>query len=151
MVDADGVLHIKYRKSAWFFGFGEKDREKKLTLRVPKHFFDDLQQIDVEAGSATVVIRDIAAQAIEVEGSSGMVDLALLNCPQSLEVSTKSGNVTLRLPDTADFYLEWESKSGTLSHDLAMRQSGSGYLCGGGKSQFDVETISGDLTVTLLK
>lgn len=88
----DGTLSIKYRKSAWFFALGSGNRQKKLTLRVPERFFDQLTAIDVDVDSTDVVVYDIVAPSFSFESSSGT--LGVKDCVfASVSVDTKSGDV----------------------------------------------------------
>ena len=150
-VDGDGVLHIKYRSSSWVFGFGQNDRQKKLTVRIPKYFLKDLNSIDIEAGTASVFLRDVTAKEIDVEGSSGLVDASFSELPLYLDISTTSGRVTLRLTDVASFCLDFESKKGTLTSDLPLHSEKENYVYGSGTSSLEVDTVGGDLVLTWLK
>ena len=169
-VDENGVLHIKYRKASWFFGFGGGDREKKLTLRVPVRFFEDLEKVEIEVESAHVVIDGLLAKELDMESSagsltvknssfasvsvetvSGKVELGSSVCPDRLDIETASGDVTLQLPKDASFVLTWESKSGKISSDFLLSQSGDTYTCKDGKAAFAIESKRGDLILSALE
>ncbi|MBQ7346493.1 MAG: DUF4097 family beta strand repeat protein [Clostridia bacterium] len=184
-VGTDGTLSIKYRKSSWFFGVGSGNRNKKLILRIPASYFEQLTAIDVDVESANVVVYDIFAtdfefesssgslgvkdcvflrfsadtvsgklladgltsNTVEAESVSGSVDMKFPVSPNGLDISTTSGKVTLRLPSDASFVMDWETVSGSLAYDLPLTQTGNRYTCGGGANAFDIETVSGDLTL----
>lgn len=169
-VSEDGTLSIKYRKSSWFFGFGSSNREKKLTLRIPKRFFDGINEIRVDAVSSRVTVVDLRAGRLDcetvsgeitvkncefaqlvAETNSGKIDMTVPVPPEVLEVSTESGDIVLRLSKDASFTLEWETDSGNLAYDLPVTKSGDRYLLGDGDNRFDVESDSGDLSLVALK
>ena len=126
-VDENGVLSIKYRKSSWFFGFGARDRDKTLILRIPEKMIDGLQKIDVTADSTNVVITDVLAARINVE--------------------SKSGEVTLQLPEDASFTLEWATKSGHLHTEFALTEQDGVYTVGSDGLCIRVTTVSADLNL----
>ena len=170
MVDTDGTLHIKYRKSSWFFGIGSSGRDKKLTLRIPEAFLSDLQSLDIQVESSEVSVRQISAASFsfesasgdltvadcdfgsaEVDSISGDLDLRFPVCPAEASVSTVSGDVILYLPDSASFALAWDTVSGKFSHDFALSEAESVYTHGSGGSAIRIETVSGDLVLGALQ
>lgn len=87
--------------------------------------------------------------SIEVESTSGNVTVEEEGTLAKLEVETVSGDVELSLPAAAAFDLHYETASGDLdSEGFGMQQSsGDSYSVGGGGNRFEVETVSGDLTL----
>ena len=131
-VSEDGkTLSIKYRKSSWFFAVGSGNRNKRLTLRIPERMLAQITEIDVEADSAAVTVTDIDVQ--------------------KLEISTETGNVTLKMPSDASFVLDWETEHGKLSSDFAFVQDGNRYTIGNGGHSVSVETEKGDLLLSRKK
>ena len=126
-VDEDGRLSVKYRKSSWFFGFGKRDRDKSLILRIPEKMLDGVQSIDVTVVSTDVTVTDLFADRIAVE--------------------SKSGEVSLHLPDDASFSLEWTTKSGCLNSDFVLTEQNGAYTTGGDGAQISIRTASGDLNL----
>ena len=84
----------------------------------------------------------------ETESISGDV---LLDCrnsaPRELDIETNSGSVVLQLPTDADLTLTYETVSGNFDSALAMGIHNGNYVIGGGRSKWNVETVSGNLTV----
>lgn len=131
-VSADGkTLSIKYRKSSWFFSVGSGNRNKRLTLRIPEHMLAQITELDVETDSASVTVTDINVQ--------------------KLDISTETGNVTLKMPSDTSFVLDWETKRGKLSSDFAFVQEGNRYTIGNGGNSVSVETEKGDLLLARKK
>lgn len=89
-----------------------------------------------------------AISKFEAESESGDV---LLDCrngaPMELDVDTTSGNVVLHLPKDANLTLDYETVSGDFDSAFAMSIHNGTYVIGAGRSKWDVETVSGDLTV----
>ena len=147
-VSEDGkTLSIKYRKSSWFFAVGTGNRQKRLTVRIPERFFEQLTELDVEADSANVSVKGIAADSLELSTKSGAVNIDGCAFDQT-DVETKSGNVALRMAADASFVLDWETKRGKLSSDFAFVQDGARYTVGNSGNTVSVETESGDLLLS---
>ena len=70
-VEADGTLRIKYRRSDWFFGIGNDNREKHLILRIPETYFDTLTELSVNVSSSNVLISNVTARALRFSSASG--------------------------------------------------------------------------------
>lgn len=143
----DGTLSVKYRKSSWFFAVGSGNRQKRLTVRIPERFFEQLTEIDVEADSANISIRGITAESLELSTKSGAVNIDGCAFDQT-DIETKSGNVALRMAADASFVLDWETKRGKLSSDFAFVQDGTRYTVGNGGNTVSVKTESGDLLLS---
>lgn len=145
--DDEKTLSIKYRKSSWFFAVGTGNRQKRLTVRVPERFFEQMTELDVEADSANISVKGISAASLELSAKSGAVNVE--NCTFSkTEIETKSGNVALRADANASFVLNWETKHGKLSSDFAFVQDGTRYTVGNGGNTVSVKTESGDLLLS---
>ena len=69
--EEDGTLRIKYQASGWFFGHNSDLRDKKLTLRIPKSLFSQLEEIAIETRSANAVILGVEAEALYFDSDSG--------------------------------------------------------------------------------
>lgn len=188
-VDEDGTLRIKYRKSSWFFAVGSGNRQKKLTLRIPKGFFDRLNEINVAVESTDVVMYDVFAASLFFSSSSGSlgvkncvfasllaetasgniitegvasnemtlktksgaVDMRMDLAPNRLGIATVSGDVTLRLLPELSVTTKWTTESGRVSFDLPLTETDGKYILGGGVNSFEIETVSGDLTLLTKK
>ena len=106
-----------------------------------------INEVDAESVSGNCSVNG-EINKFDAESSSGDV---LLDCrsgaPGDLDIETVSGNVTLHLPQDADLILEYETASGDFDSDFAMSIRNGNYVIGGGRSEWRVETVSGDLTV----
>lgn len=168
-VSGDGkTLTVKYRKSSWFFAVGTGNRNKKLTLRVPERFFEQLTEIDVDVESSAVTVKDLTAQKlsfesetgrlvtrgctfaeVDAESESGVLDVGFATCPGKVELDSERGDLTLRLPSNAEFTLDFLTENGKISTDFALTQSGNRYTVGNGSSQLLAKTKKGDLLLAV--
>lgn len=186
-VSEDGSkLTVKYRKSSWFFGFGNQNRNKTLILRIPERMLPQIKLMDVECVSGNIVLDNLQVAALDLENMSGNIrirncavgrlsiesvsgdveaacevrerlEIEIVSgdvlfesatCPPSLEIDSTDGDVTVQLPTQADFRLTWETVSGRISSDFSHQVNGNIYTVGNGSATFDVETVSGDLTLS---
>ncbi len=91
---------------------------------------------------------DLAGSFRQVTGSStsGDYDLVLQSCPAKLDLGTTSGDVEIELPRGTGFTLQYDTVSGELESDFAMKRSGdTSFICGNGGGSIHAETTSGDL------
>ena len=105
-------------------------------------------KVSAETISGEVTLEGSFA-SIEVDTTSGNLTVEESGTLAKLDVETVSGDVELSLPATAAFDLRYETASGELdSGGFALKQtSGENYTAGGGGNRFEVETVSGDLTL----
>lgn len=186
-VSEDGkTLSVKYRKSSYYFSLGSDNRQKELTLRIPRSLMENLKGIELSAVSSNVLVENIKADhldletvsgnfiaegcdmrsvtaetvsgaviyngtlhdALEADSTSGSVLFIGDKCPEKVDVETVSAEVKLTLPADVSMTLDWETVSGKMSSDIALTQSGDGYVAGAGASAVKVETVSGSLKIT---
>ena len=106
-----------------------------------------INEFDADSGSGNVSVSG-AINKFEAETGSGKIVLDCRNgVPNELDVDTTSGDVELHLPETADLTLEYETVSGDFASDRAMNIHGRTYVIGNGRGDWDVETVSGNLTI----
>ncbi len=87
----NGKLSIEYceEKAALAIGLNYKF-SKDLTIEVPKDFL--LQELDIDAASATVLVQDLTIREVEFDGASGTCEF--VNCTvDKLDVDTASGDI----------------------------------------------------------
>lgn len=83
-LDNNGTsLSVKYCASSAFLGFGSGGEDKKLTVRIPVDYLDQLESLTVNTKSADVKLEGIMAR--------------------SLSVTTNRGDITANLPDDPGF------------------------------------------------
>lgn len=102
-----------------------------------------------ESKRGKIAADGLLATEISVKAAEGDTDLKLSHCPAELKISATYGDVTLRLPQSASFVLDWRTKKGSLSHDVPLAPSGDRYIAGDGGADFAVETTDGSLTLTV--
>ena len=66
-------------------------------------------------------------------------------CPYSLRIATSSGDVSLLLPEDADFSLDYAGGSGKLQSKLSTQMRDGKYVRGDGIAEFSVASGSGNL------
>lgn len=84
---------------------------------------------------------------IDADTVSGSVTLDCDVCPRELEVETASGSVKLTLPKGSGFTVEYDTTSGSFQCDFAVISRGGTHIAGSGSAEFDVDTVSGSLTI----
>ncbi|MEW6321635.1 MAG: DUF4097 family beta strand repeat-containing protein [Acidobacteriota bacterium] len=128
--------------------------------------------LDIDTFSAPVTVRGVAGSH-EVDGFSSRLRLSGVSGPlraktfsgeieieatgwqngDDLSAETFSGDVIVRLPDSARGSMSFNSFSGRFESDLpvavtaASRRDFRGELNGGGSSAFRMKTFSGDVTI----
>ena len=127
-VSEDGkTLSIKYRASSSFFG-ANKDKNKDLILRIPEKLIGQINTLSINAVSSNVTVSDIIIDNIEVQ--------------------TSSGNVNLELPESTTFILTHQTKrGGTPTIDFPVTQEGNTYVCGTDGIKINVTTNSGKVAI----
>lgn len=91
-------------------------------------------------------VRNFSAGSV-----SGEVSLSVEEEPETLSIKTTSGSIDLALPEDASFTLDYDSTSGDLSSDLPCRTESGQYLFGGGKAEYQIGTVSGDVRITAVE
>ena len=97
---------------------------------------------------------EISGSVREIRCSSASGDVLLKTgvLPESMELSSKSGDCEARLPDEGGFTLQFSTVSGDLYSDFPLDESDGG-KCGnvtygdGGSSTFRLSSVSGDITL----
>lgn len=132
MISEDGrTLSVKYRKSSSFFGVSE-NKNKDLTLRIPRKMLAQLTLVDVYVRSSNLTVEGIDVK--------------------KLSICSEKGDVTLLLASDAGFVLTNEMHDGkTPTIDFAVEQRDGAYVCGDGRSQIDVKADRGSVSVKKMK
>lgn len=96
-------------------------------------------------------------RALKADTASGDLELQTGLLPEALELSTKSGDCSVSLPDSDGFVVRYSTVSGELSSELPLTDAGAGqarragragearYQDGGDGRVFTLSTISGDI------
>ncbi len=133
-VSEDGkTLSVKYRESSYYFAGNE--RNKKLTLRLPREMAEGLQSLEICTASANVMVKGIQAAELDFECASGNL-IAEACVFQDFDAQNASGSVVCNSTVTGHF--DAETVSGTV---VLMTRT-----C---PAETDIETVSGDIRLSL--
>jgi hypothetical protein len=96
--------------------------------------------LSVTTTSGNVSLKDIRSPKVEASASSGDIDLAFSQAPQSISIQTTSGNVTARVPDdNAPYFVEVRTTSGDRRITVDQSQDAGRAI--------SVHATSGDVTI----
>jgi len=176
----NGTLYVRF--SAPNMINSSLSLKKELTVTIPKNL--TLKEVEVDSASAEVLLDgftadiiavdtasgDITCHAsatdIEIESSSGAIDLTQRGSAKEvslenasgkiladiekiaeLSIESASGRVTLRVPEDSGFTMELKQASGGLESALPLQLKGDRLIAGDGSAEFSVETSSGDVKI----
>ena len=124
------------------------------------------KDMDLDTVSGLIDVSDCAADAIKVVSISGEMTIggifgsARLNSTsgavwftdgsdgiKELKIGTVSGDVTMQLPQGAGFNMMVSTVSGDVSSVFGLTKNGSNYVYGDASADFDIDTVSGDITI----
>ena len=125
-----------------------------------------LGELDANSISGDIDIENITAKEIDLDTVSGQMTIdggygnAKLNSTsggvwftdesdgiKELEIGTVSGDVTMQLPQGAGFNMMVSTVSGDVSSVFGLTKNGSNYVYGDASADFDIDTVSGDITI----
>lgn len=111
-------------------------------------------RLDIKTFSAPVTVSGVSeSQKIDGFSSEIRVEASQWGDGNSLDINTFSGDVHLRLPDSARGELDFNSFSGRFESDLPVtltnssRRNFRGALNGGGSGDFRLKTFSGSVSI----
>ncbi len=111
-------------------------------------------RLDIKTFSAPVTVIGVSAsQHIDGFSSDVTVESSEFGEGNDLDINTFSGDVHLRLPQSAKGNIDFNSFSGSFESDLPVtlntssRRNFRGALNGGGAGDFRLKTFSGDVTI----
>jgi len=157
-------LSIEFVKNGRFMNISGG---KKLKVTIPYSYADRISEINVDVVSADCTITGLKTDEVNLNSVSGTVDIygtftdvdidtvsgwvniGSEKCPEDLEIGTTSGSIYLTLPENSAFSLEFNTVSGDFSTDLPFTVAGSKYIYGTGGGNFEIDTISGDLSISV--
>ena len=115
--------------------------ELKLTME------ESPETLSTETVSGDMTFFLAGAEKIDLESINGNINLSSSKTPDAISVDTVSGDVVFCLPENSDFTVNWDSASGSLNSDFAMKKEGASYIFGAGTNKYDMDTTSGDLSI----
>lgn len=125
------------------------------------------RKINLDNVSGRVKVTDCTAGELDMDTVSGNLDFAgvvhsvsfnsvsadceldLTETPREVDADTVSGNVTLRLPQDASFTAKVDSVSGDVSTDFNVTREKKRYVCGDGRNEFELDSVSGDMRIQM--
>lgn len=123
--------------------------ETEFDIQVPS-----ATRLDIKTFSAPVTVIGVTeTQHIDGFSSDIRVETAQWTDGSDLDINTFSGDVTLRLPDSARGDIDFNSFSGRFESDLPVtltnssRRNFRGALNGGGSGDFKLKTFSGSVSI----
>jgi DUF4097 and DUF4098 domain-containing protein YvlB len=123
--------------------------ETDFDIQVPSR-----SRLDIKTFSADVTVINVSGnQNIDGFSSDIIIESSDWSDNSSLDVNTFSGDIRLRLPQSARGNIDFNSFSGAFESDLPVtlnsssRRNFRGALNGGGGGAFRLKTFSGDVTI----
>jgi DUF4097 and DUF4098 domain-containing protein YvlB len=88
------------------------------------------------------------SDSVSAESTSGNETLHFSAVPASVDVDTTSGKAALFVPESADFKAAVDTASGKFDSDISLKKDGDTYTAGSGSNQINIETTSGDISIS---
>ncbi len=165
-VNKYGELKINFNSSNRFSNAGIS---KDLTVYIPTSM--SLDELSIEATSADIVISDaqgtltvrdlsvettsgnstikgITATEMSADATSGEISISSCTISSELDIEITSGSATIALPSGTGYTLEYETTSGTVTASGSSLKGEGRTTVGTGTLKIDVETTSGNVTIT---
>ncbi|MCD7770562.1 MAG: DUF4097 domain-containing protein [Oscillospiraceae bacterium] len=165
-VNKYGELKINFNSSNRFSNAGIS---KDLTVYIPSSMY--LDELSIEATSADIVISDaqgtlsvrdlsvettsgnstikgITATEMSADTTSGTISISSCTISTELDIEVTSGSATVALPSGTGYTLEYETTTGTVSASGTTLKGEGRTTVGTGTLKIDVETTSGNVTIT---
>ena len=162
------TLEINYfRQTAEFNFTGSINYSKQLEIKVPRALAKSLDELNFDAVSADLNIRDLHIASLDVDTTSGNLlgknieakyvnmgtvsgdmKVTYTSCPKELNMDSTSGDCTISLPKGSSVTAELDSVSGDFSSEFSTRyEEEDVYIIGSGECEFSVSTVSGDFVI----
>jgi len=150
------TLEINYfRQTAEFNFTGSINYSKQLEIKVPRALAKSLDELNFDAVSADLNIRDLHIASLDVDTTSGNLlgknieakyvnmgtvsgdmKVTYTSCPKELNMDSTSGDCTISLPKGSSVTAELDSVSGDFSSEFSTRYE-----------EEDVYIVSGDFVI----
>ena len=162
------TLEINYFLQTAEFNFtGSINYSKQLEIKVPRALAKSLDELNFDAVSADLNIRDLHIASLDVDTTSGNLlgknieakyvnmgtvsgdmKVTYTSCPKELNMDSTSGDCTISLPKGSSVTAELDSVSGDFSYEFSTRyEEEDVYIIGSGECEFSVSTVSGDFVI----
>lgn len=104
--------------------------------------------LDAEFVSSDIEIMGTVGR-LNVESVSGDVYLASDTAPNSVDISTVSGDIKFEIPENDGFSIELDSVSGKVTSDFPLTLNKGNKIYGNGSRDYEFETVSGDVSIKM--
>ena len=162
------TLEINYLRQTAEINFaGSINYSKQLEIKIPRTLAKGLDELNFDAVSADLNIKDLYVNSFDIDTTSGNLlgkdieakyvnmntvsgdmKVTYRNCPKELNMDSTSGDCIISLPKGSDVTAELDSVSGDFSSEFSTRYEDEDvYIIGSGKYEFSVATVSGDFTI----
>lgn len=161
----DGALYIQFRESGSIFSFFHDLKNKDLEISIPETLAGSISEISGDVVSANTTITGISTDKfsldtvsgdlsfdgnvnkVDSDSVSGKCNITSHVTPQSVDMESVSGDISLCIPENSDFEAEKDSVSGDLTCGFSSTSSNDKITCGAGTNKYDFETVSGDINI----
>lgn len=104
------------------------------------------KKLTVNSVSGDVTVTAGRLDEVETDAVSGDMRLHIARTPEKISADSVSGDVVIRLPESAGFTADIDTVSGRVSGSLPMEKQGkTRYVCGNGSCDIRVDTVSGSV------
>ena len=162
----NSTLHIKYAKSGIKLT-NKTQPAKDLTVLLPAALV--LKELDLELVDANATLTDVNADEVEIENVAGKIDasfgsvrefsvsavsgdanMRFATMPSKGEYENVHGDLTMYLPENNGFTIEADIFNGGFESEFDTVKSGNRYVYGNGASEYEFETVSGNVVLKKL-
>ncbi len=108
---------------------------------------EDTKEIVISSISGSARIHVPFLKNLELNSTSGDMELIADRAPEKISADTISGKVTLKLPEDLDAAVTFDTISGKFHSEMAAKADEEDYIFGAGTYKYDINTTSGELAV----
>ncbi len=120
------------------------DETEVNTVSGDVYFLAKTEELEVKTASGDILLNGVA-DSVKLVAVSGSVTVSEL--PKKLEIETTSGHVELNIKSEANLKITYSTVDGKFKSDLSCENDGKIYVYGNGEYDYDVTTVTGNLTV----
>lgn len=127
----------------------DKQQAKRLKVNSVSgdlKLFGDFEQVGIDTMSGDTQLTG-KINRVTINGISGESTIGFLSRPQSLKVNTISGDVTVFVDREVGVRVEMESLSGKSNYAMSGYKQGDHFIVGDGQAEFEINTVSGNLSL----
>ncbi len=109
-------------------------------------FVGNTEKFEIDNVSGDIHLRGTHRE-IDCDTVSGNLTLDADFAPTSIDTDSVSGDLTLNLPADSSFRVSEDSVSGDLTCNFETQKKGDDIICGTGDNEYNIDTVSGDVTI----